>query len=103
MNRLNKTTTYLLGLAADPTAMLADATLYLEQFGITVIAWQWLRQATVAQASLPAAQGDDVAFYQGKLMTARYFYEYELVKTLALARRLQSAHRPTVEMQGDWF
>jgi alkylation response protein AidB-like acyl-CoA dehydrogenase len=103
MTRLNTVTTYLLGLANDPTAMLADATLYLEQFGITVIAWQWLRQATVAQAALPTATADDAAFYNGKLMAARYFYEYELVKTHALAQRLQSADRVTVEMQGDWF
>ncbi|MBO0937380.1 acyl-CoA dehydrogenase [Fibrella sp. HMF5335] len=103
ISRLTHVTTHLLGLAADPNVFLADATLYLEFFGIVTIAWQWLRQATVAQLALPTAQGDDVAFYHGKLMTARYFYEYELVKTLTLAHRLQSDNRVTLDMQGDWF
>ncbi len=103
INRLNKVTMHLLGLATDPAIFLADATLYLEFFGIVTLSWQWLRQATVAQAALPTAQGDDVAFYNGKLMAARYFYEYELVKTLSLAHRLQSTDHVTLEMHGDWF
>ena len=103
INRLNKVTMHLLGLAAEPTVFLADATLYLEFFGIVTLAWQWLRQATVAQAALATAQGDDQAFYHGKLMAARYFYEYELVKTLSLAQRLQSTDHVTLDMHGDWF
>ena len=103
ISQLTKTTTYLLGLGANPAVMLADATLYLELFGIVTIAWQWLRQATVAQTALSTAQGDDAAFYQGKLMAARYFYEYELVKTHSLAQRLQSKDKVTLEMQGEWF
>ncbi|NID11373.1 acyl-CoA dehydrogenase [Fibrivirga algicola] len=103
INRLTKVTTYLLSLAADPAVFLADATLYLEFFGIVTLAWQWLRQATVAQAALPTAQGDNQAFYNGKLMAARYFYEYELVKTLSLAQRLQSTDHLTLDMHSDWF
>ncbi|WP_375447485.1 acyl-CoA dehydrogenase [uncultured Fibrella sp.] len=103
ISRLTNVTTYLLGLASNPTLFLADATLYLEFFGIVTLAWQWLRQATVAQAALATAQGDDAAFYHGKLMAARYFYEYELVKTLALAHRLQSTDHVTLEMHSDWF
>lgn len=38
-----------------------------------------------------------------KLMAARYFYEYGLVKTISLAQRLQSADRVTLDMPGDWF
>ena len=103
--QLNTITQHLLTVAAtDPEAGLADATLYLDLFGIVVIGWQWLRQATVAAEALPNAQADDDRnFYQGKLATARYFFEYELVKTHALARRLQSENRVTVTMQGAWF
>ena len=105
LTQLNTITQHLLTVAAtDPEAGLADATLYLELFGIVVIGWQWLRQATVAAEALPNAQADDDRnFYQGKLATARYFFEYELVKIHALARRLQSENRVTVAMQGDWF
>jgi alkylation response protein AidB-like acyl-CoA dehydrogenase len=101
---LQKTTAHLLTLAPNAEIYLADATLYLEMFGITTIAWQWLKQATTATQALPqAASEGDQHFYQGKLMTARYFFEYELVKTKSLASRLLSQDRVTVEMQADWF
>ncbi len=101
--QLTKTTTHLLGLGANPNEMLADATLYLELFGIVTLAWQWLRQATVAQTALPTAEAEAVAFYHGKIMTARYFYEYELVKTLSLTQRLHATDHVTLEMRGEWF
>ena len=101
---LQQTTGHLLGLAAQsPELFLADATLYLELAGLVAVAWQWLRQATVAQRALPAAHADDRNFYHGKLMAARYFYEYELVKVPSLAKRLQSPHAVTVDMQEAWF
>ena len=101
---LDTVTKHLLSLApTDPEAFLSDATLYLELFGIVVLAWQWLRQATVATAKLPDAHGDDVDFYHGKLMAARYFYEYELVKIHSLSKRLQSGDRVTVDMKNEWF
>jgi len=101
---LQQVTGHLLGVAAqDHELFLADATLYLELAGLVVVAWQWLRQATVAQLALPAAHADDQNFYHGKLMAAQYFYEYELVKVPSLARRLQSANAVTVDMQEAWF
>ena len=106
---LDNVTKHLLSLApTDAEAFLSDATLYLELFGIITLAWQWLRQATVAtaavaMAALPAAPGDDAHFYHGKLMAARYFYEYELVKIYGLSKRLRSGDRVTVEMKSEWF
>ena len=101
---LQQVTGHLLGVGAkDHELFLADATLYLELAGIIVIAWQWLRQATVAQLALPAAHPADQNFYRGKLMAAQYFYEYELVKVSGLARRLQSTNAVTVDMQEAWF
>jgi alkylation response protein AidB-like acyl-CoA dehydrogenase len=84
-------------------AFMADATLFLEATGIITIAWQWLQQAIVAEAKLSDAHTADKLFYQGKLQTASYFYEYELVKIEGLFRRLKSEHFVTVEMQEDWF
>ncbi len=102
---LDTVTRHLLGLMPTNTeAALADATLYLEMFGIINIGWQWLRQATVAIHKLPdALSDDDRNFYNGKLMTARYFIEYELIKVRSLAKRLQSPDRVTVEMRSEWF
>jgi len=101
---LQQTTGHLLGVAAqNHEVFLADATLYLELAGLVVVAWQWLRQATVAQQALLAAHPVDQGFYHGKLMAAQYFYEYELVKAPSLAKRLQSANAVTVDMQDAWF
>ena len=104
LSQLDNVTHHLLGQIADnPEAGLADATLYLEFFGIVTIAWQWLRQATVARQAMEKAHTDDRDFYAGKLAAARYFYEYELVKTESLARRLLSEDRVTVEMKRELF
>ena len=98
-------TKHLLCLASkDVEIFLSDATLYLELFGIMTIAWQWLVQAIKAEEALQAgATGDDFDFYQGKIFTLRYFYEYELIKIDALMKRLLSEDNVTVEMEAAWF
>jgi butyryl-CoA dehydrogenase len=101
---LDDVTKHLLSLASTHTEVfLADATLYLELFGIVVVGWQWLRQAVVATSGLSTAHGDNANFYHGKVMAARYFYEYELVKIHSLSKRLCSNDQVTVEMQNEWF
>ena len=105
LSKAQQATGYLLGLAGkgETEKFLADATLYLEMFGIITIAWQWLNQGIVAQQKLNDAHEADQNFYQGKLATLRYFYEYELVKVDSLVKRLQSTDNVTIEMQSDWF
>ena len=105
LGRAQQATGYLLGLAGkgEVEKYLADATLYLEMFGIITIAWQWLRQSIVAKQKLGTAHEADQDFYQGKLMTMRYFYEYELVKVESLVKRLQSEDSVTIEMRSEWF
>jgi len=105
LSKAQQATGYLLGLAGkgETEKFLADATLYLEMFGIITIAWQWLNQGIVAQQKLNASHEADQNFYQGKLATMRYFYEYELVKVDSLVKRLQSTDNVTIEMQSDWF
>lgn len=99
-----KVTAHLLSVATtNVEAYLADATLYLEMIGTITIAWQWLRQAQVAQKALNDNPNLDSDFYQGKLMTAKYFYEYELVKVDALAKRLLSSNYVTIDMKSEWF
>jgi butyryl-CoA dehydrogenase len=76
-------TTQVLGAAAlggRVELFLANANLYLEMLGHTVIAWMWLRQAQVAAAALPGASAADRDFYEGKLAACRYFFRYELPK-----------------------
>jgi butyryl-CoA dehydrogenase len=80
---------------SDPTLALANASVYLEAFGHTLIAWMWLRQASVA---LPHADGAEAAFYRAKLAAARYFFAYELPKTTAQHALLRGLEPLLVEL-----
>ena len=100
-------TTSLTGLAlkGEIELFLADATLYLELFGIVAIAWQWLLQAVTAAKALGAdPAGADADFYRGKIHTCRYFFAYELPKIRGLAARLkESGDGITVAMKPEYF
>lgn len=105
LGKAQQVTAHLLDLAqkGEIEKYLSDATLYLELFGLITIAWQWLKQAIIAQQKLSEAHDSDRDFYQGKLMTTRYFYEYELVKANSLMKRLLSSDQVTIDMQSEWF
>ncbi|GAB3809440.1 acyl-CoA dehydrogenase [Spirosoma humi] len=77
---------------------LSDATLFLELFGIVVLAWQWLKQAVVAKQTLMTQnpQGDDLIFYEGKIHTMKFYFHYEVPKTLGLAVRLNDSDVLTI-------
>jgi len=106
LTALQTVTQHLISIAGQsgPEAFLADATLYLEFFGIVTIAWQWLLQGIAVQKALNnGAKKKDLNFYNGKMYTIRYFFGYELPKTLGLAKRLMDDDRLTVEMQSEHF
>jgi alkylation response protein AidB-like acyl-CoA dehydrogenase len=87
-----------------PEAFLADATLYLEYFGIIVIAWQWLLQGIAAQKAMAkGVKKKDLSFYEGKIYTMRYFFAYEVPKTMGLHKRLINNDNLTVDMQAVHF
>ncbi|MFZ5868275.1 MAG: acyl-CoA dehydrogenase [Thermodesulfobacteriota bacterium] len=106
LGTLQSVTTHLVGFAlkGEVELFLADATLYLELFGIIAVAWQWLLQGLAAQKALQAGPTEqETLFYQGKLMTMRYFYHYELPKIQGLATRLTDAVAVTTEMNRELF
>ena len=106
LTKLQEVTHHLISIAQQqgPEAFLADATLYLEFFGHVTIAWQWLLQGIAVQKALNSGPAKkDSNFYQGKMFTLRYFFAYELPKTLGLAKRLMDDDRLTLEMQTDFF
>jgi butyryl-CoA dehydrogenase len=84
--------------AGDNERYLSDATLFLEQMGIVVVAWQWLKQGIVAKQAMLTQnpQGDELAFYEGKLHTMKFFFHYEVPKTLGLAARLKDTEVLTI-------
>lgn len=91
-------------IQGDVEKFLADATLYLEMFGIIAVAWQWLIQGTAAKKGLESdCSAPDRTFYEGKLHTMRYFFHYEVPKTYGLAARLRESDALTVDMSSSVF
>jgi butyryl-CoA dehydrogenase len=87
-------------LSHTPEVALAEASVYLDMFGHTVIAWVWLRQAVLAR---PRTQGPDAAWLHGKLAAAHHFFRHELPRTgpqHALLRRLDPA---LVTLDDTWL
>ncbi len=83
------TTLQLLSRATNPEVFLADATLYIDMFGILNVAWQWLRQATVAQRILDTStEAANKTFYESKIHTMKFYFHYEVPKLKGLATRL---------------
>ena len=65
---------------------LADATIFMENTGLIVIGWQWLKIAVVSKEKLESGDNNDL--YHGKIHTMKYFFKYELSKTESLAKTL---------------
>jgi alkylation response protein AidB-like acyl-CoA dehydrogenase len=96
-------TTKALGAVAMTGALekyLANATPYLHLMGHTVVAWLWLRQANEANEQL--ALSDD-PFLKGKLQAARYFYRWELPRTIHWAERLSAMDTTSLDTHAEWF
>ena len=102
---------HLFGIAKqeEPRVFLADATVFLDYFGLHVVAWLWLEQACVAAAALDEATEaaplsvDERNFYRGKIQTARYFFDYVFPRTSGHKRTLLSTNRVTLEMEDALF
>lgn len=82
--------------SGDIEAAMANSAVYLEAFGHIVIAWMWLEQFLAA--------GDQPGdFYDGKRQAARYFFRYELPRTVPQLQLLESLDRTTLDMRPAWF
>ncbi|MEV0430024.1 acyl-CoA dehydrogenase [Micromonospora sp. NPDC050495] len=86
----------------DPELTLANASLYLEAVGHVVIAWMWLEQVLAVEA-LGSPEGAEGEFLAGKRQAARYFFRYELPKTVVQFDLLDSLDRTTLDTREDWF
>jgi len=93
INRTEEVTAFLVELHEHGQEALAlqDASMYMEMLWFTVCAWLWLRQATAAGAAIEERpNGRYARFYQGRLSSARYFFEYELPRIGSLAGAILS-------------
>jgi hypothetical protein len=57
--------------------------------GLVSLGWMWLKMAGVS-ARLKSESGEDGAFHDAKLATARFFADRELVAAGALRRKVEA-------------
>lgn len=69
----------LLQAKADPNTINASCVDYLHGVSYVIYAWVWARMAETAAQKLAEGSSEE-SFYQGKLKTARYFYQRLLPK-----------------------
>ena len=82
---------------------LADANLFMEFSGIVAMAWQWLKQAVVAQRAIDTAEPSKqtMLFYESKIETMKFFYKYELPKILSLSNTLTNHEIVTIKTEKE--
>ena len=87
---------------ANPNHLGAGAHHYMHIMGILTLGLMWLRMARVAAAKL--AEGtDDKAFYEAKLVTARYYMERFLPDAGALRRKLEAGSESMMALGEEGF
>ena len=86
----------------NPNHLGAGAHHYMTLMGIVTLGLMWLKMAHVAQAKLATA-GDDRAFYEGKLVTARFFAERYLPDVGALRRKIEAGGDTMMALDEDAF
>ncbi len=75
---------------------------YLMYSGYVTLAYLWARMAQVAQQKLAAGAGD-AAFYQAKLITARFYFQRLLPRTRALVETMQSGADNLMALDEEHF
>ena len=74
--------------ATDIRAVSVGAVPMLKLLGIVAGGWQLLRSAAIAQRRLAEANGGDNAFYEAKILTARFYADYVLSQSSGLAHSI---------------
>jgi hypothetical protein len=87
---------------SNPDNAGAAATAYLHLMGIVALGQMWLVIAKASHAALDAGAGD-AAFFEHKLITARYFAERFLPDAGALRRKLEAGSEALMALPAEAF
>jgi Acetyl-CoA dehydrogenase C-terminal like/Acyl-CoA dehydrogenase, C-terminal domain len=87
---------------ANPDNIGAGAHHYMHIMGIVALGLQWLRMAEAAQVALDAG-ADNKAFYETKLVTARYFAERFMPDAGSLRRKIEAGSEAMMALSPEMF
>jgi len=83
---------------------LSDANLFMEYMSIVVLSWLWLEMAVKSKEKITT---DDLKyskiFYESKIHTMKFYFKYELPKTLSLAESLMSDEVLTIKEDTEYI
>jgi len=88
---------------SDPEEAGAASTDYLRMLGLVALGFMWVRMAKVAAAKLPAADGDDAAFYKAKRTTAAFYIDRILPQVGALLYTIKSGKASMMALEEAAF
>lgn len=99
VERLSDATEFVIAAAKqDPNAIGAAACDYLDMFGLTAYAYMWARMAKVAA---PKAGEDE--FYVSKAVTAKFFFNRLLPKTVSLLESIKAGSEDMMALAQENF
>ncbi len=88
----------------DANRTLANATMYLEAFGHTVMAWIWLSQLLAGEKAIDNNMTEDERhFYLGKRQACRYFFLTELPTVNAMLDLCEAGDTTTIDTKAEWL
>ena len=105
-DRLEQATMWFLENGAkNPDHLAAGSTDYLHLVGLTALAWMWTQMADAAQQALANAEAasEAPAFYEAKLVTARYFMQRVLPDSAAHLAKLTSGADSMMALPAEAF
>ena len=87
---------------ANPNNLGAGAHHYMHIMGIVVLGLMWLRMSKVALEKL-AGEPEDKAFYEAKLVSAKYYADRFLPDAGALRRKIETGSENMMALEEDAF
>ena len=88
---------------AKPDNAGAASTDYMHLFGLVALGYMWAQMAKAAQARLAAGADGAAAFYDGKLVTGRFFMERVMPETAAHLARISSGADTMMALPAEAF
>ena len=87
---------------ADPNNAGAGAYAYMELMGLVSLGWMWLKMAG-ASGRLKGQPGEDAAFHEAKLVTARFYARRELGRASALRKEVEAGAETVMALPVEAF
>ncbi len=86
----------------NPNAALAGSVDFLHLFGHVCMGLAWTKMAKAASVALAEGRGD-VAFYEAKLATGRYYMSRVLPETALQLARIETGAEPVMDLPAEAF